>query len=410
MKVPFFSKKITRKNKLLLIFFIFLSISGVIIYFLFFAVTSKQAFINARLVNIYSPISGVVDFSTSIIQGAALTHGEKIGEIKANESNQRLSELISLNSELTQSKLNLISQQNALEEQIKKVREIQKNYHSESAKQRKIQVKYSRNRIKQYQADLERVRSSLIRAKNDLKRSSSLVPSGAISKSQHDSYKEQVISLNAEMNSINAKISQENNVLEANELGLHVEGNRTISNVEEQYRNIELQLIDLTSQHEILGASIKHMTEHIKNISDEILHQKSYLLSSPKEGLVVWSVPSQTNSIISQQDLLISLIDCEDTWVEAFVDESHIGKIEIGKEVELKISGINQKLIGKVHSIRSGLGRVEIGPDVAMPPPEIARRQLPVKVLTVRITIQQKDILSDKKQYCFVGRSVNVRF
>ena len=64
---------------------------------------------------------------------------------------------------------------------------------------------------------------------------------------------------------------------------------------------------------------------------------------------------------------------------------------------------------GRVETIRAGTGRFEVGKYVVEPPPEITRRQLPVKVATVRIKVDwQKPARFDK--FCLAGRSVNVRF
>ncbi|WP_152640405.1 hypothetical protein [Xanthomonas sp. MUS 060] len=62
---------------------------------------------------------------------------------------------------------------------------------------------------------------------------------------------------------------------------------------------------------------------------------------------------------------------------------------------------------GEVVSVRYGAGRVTVGQYLVDPPPEVLRRQLPVRVATVRIRVNWGRSDADAP-LCNVGRSVEV--
>ena len=63
---------------------------------------------------------------------------------------------------------------------------------------------------------------------------------------------------------------------------------------------------------------------------------------------------------------------------------------------------------GEVTAIRFGSGRVTVGQYRVDPPPEVMRRQLPVRVVTAKIKVQWKQWSAHDKTECNVGSSVEV--
>ncbi|PSB61987.1 HlyD family secretion protein, partial [Chroococcidiopsis cubana CCALA 043] len=124
----------------------------------------------------------------------------------------------------------------------------------------------------------------------------------------------------------------------------------------------------------------------------------------------IWSIDSQSQEIVEANKSIIQLLNCQNLWIEAFINETEANKLVVGQEAEINLdNSSNLRWKGRVETIRAGTGRVEVGQYVVEPPPEIAQRQLPVRVATVRIKVDwQKSLRSD--DFCLAGRSVNVRF
>lgn len=140
-----------------------------------------------------------------------------------------------------------------------------------------------------------------------------------------------------------------------------------------------------------------------------MLFQQNVLVLAPTTG-VIWSIDSQPQEIVEANKSIIQLLNCQNLWIEAFINETDANKLVVGQEAQININNSsNIQWKGRVETIRAGTGRVEVGQYVVEPPPEIARRQLSVRVATVRIKVNwQKTPRFD--DFCLAGRSVNVRF
>ena len=138
--------------------------------------------------------------------------------------------------------------------------------------------------------------------------------------------------------------------------------------------------------------------------------QQNVLVLAPTTG-AIWSIDSQPQEIVEANKSIIQLLNCQNLWIEAFINETDANKLVVGQaaQINLNDSNYNVQWKGRVETIRAGTGRIEVGQYVVEPPPEIARRQLPVRVATVRIKVDwQKTPRFD--DFCLAGRSVSVRF
>ena len=140
-----------------------------------------------------------------------------------------------------------------------------------------------------------------------------------------------------------------------------------------------------------------------------MLFQQNVLVLAPTAG-VIWSIDSQPQEIVEANKSIIQLLNCQNLWIEAFINEADANKLVVGQEAEINLdNSSNVQWKGRVETIRAGTGRVEVGQYVVQPPPEISRRQLPVRVAAVRIKVNWQKI-PRFDDFCLAGRSVNVRF
>jgi HlyD family secretion protein len=197
--------------------------------------------------------------------------------------------------------------------------------------------------------------------------------------------------------------------LEATKVGLQLDGTRTLSYPETRVLELNVELIDLKQQERNLSKQIQSIQSQLSITSKELQVQENVLVLAPTTG-VIWSVDSQPQEIVEANKSIIQLLNCQNLWIEAFINETDANKLVVGQEAQINLNNSsNVQWKGRIETIRAGTGRVEVGKYVVEPPPEIARRQLPVRVAAVRIKVDwQKTPRFDN--FCLAGRSVDVRF
>nr|WP_263009779.1 HlyD family secretion protein [Dickeya oryzae] len=148
-------------------------------------------------------------------------------------------------------------------------------------------------------------------------------------------------------------------------------------------------------------------TQSIQEVAALLQSRQQAALNSSIDG-VIWDVSEESGASVQNGTPIVRILDCHTRWVEAFFDEADADKLRPGMSVTVRLttsSAMTWK--GTIKTIRAGSGRVAVGERDVQPPPEIARRQLPVKVLTAHIDIDWKDV-PDPASFCLAGRSVTV--
>ncbi|GAB1540078.1 hypothetical protein NUACC21_27470 [Scytonema sp. NUACC21] len=168
-------------------------------------------------------------------------------------------------------------------------------------------------------------------------------------------------------------------------------------------------LSDLKQQERNLEKQIQSIQSQLSTTSKELLLQQNVRVLAPTTG-AIWSIDSQPQEIVEANKSIIQLLNCQNLWIEAFINETDASKLVVGQKAQINFNNSSDvQWIGRVETIRAGTGRIEVGQYVVEPPPEIARRQLPVRVATVRIKVDwHKTPRFD--DFCLAGRSVFVRF
>jgi multidrug resistance efflux pump len=211
----------------------------------------------------------------------------------------------------------------------------------------------------------------------------------------------------AEVEAIKSRLTQNQLTLKASAKGLQLDGPRTYSYP--QIRAIELQteITDLQKEIADLNREIEGNQADLARVSQELNTQHQVTVKVPQNG-VIWSIDAQPGEALSANDPILQLIDCQNVWVEAFINEKEAASLSVGQSVDVHLIGTDTVLPGKLQTLRAGTGRVTVGQNVVDPPPEIERRQLPVRVVTARIQVDWPEPPSPEN-FCRAGRSVEVR-
>lgn len=338
-----------------------------------------------------------------------LEKGTQIGTIKSTVENPRVS-VLKIEKQQLKTRLQDVQQQlSGVKQQIRNRTKLMNLFKQQTGTQRTLQLNYGHQQIKQYEGEIARARATERVAIADAQRFVSLANEGAetISKTENEIAKAQQAS--AVVKEAQSKIELAKLQLEATKAGLQLEGTRTLSYPETRVLELDVELTDLKQQERNLEKQIQSIQSQLSITSKELLFQENVRVLAPTTG-VIWSIDSQPQEIVEANKSIIQLLNCQNLWIEAFINETDANKLVVGQEAEINLNNSsNVQSKGRVETIRAGTGRFEVGQYVVEPPPEIARRQLPVRVAAVRIKVDwQKTPRFD--DFCLAGRSVNVRF
>ena len=166
-------------------------------------------------------------------------------------------------------------------------------------------------------------------------------------------------------------------------------------------------ITDLAARKTQLEMQLLAASSEIAVMQQELAKQSQAGLTSPVQG-AVWNIDANSGDAVTRQGAVLQLVNCEDRWVEAFFSEKDAARMAVGTRVKVRsyYEG-SDEWDGVVTTVRYGTGRVTVGQYVVDPPPEVMRRQLPVRVATARIQVDWGHD-DNGAPLCNVGRSVEV--
>ncbi len=402
----------TASGKIILsiLVFICLAVIGVRLRRNFSQVLSVQAFVNGEIIFVRASIPGELELKSEKIKlSNQLEKGTQIGTIKSTVENPRVS-VLKIDKQQLETRLQDVQQQiSGVKQQIGNRDELMRLFKQQTDIQKNLQRNYARQQIKQYEGQQIQSQAAEKLALTEAQRYNLLSKEGVVSLSKVESEIATAQQASGKVKETQSQIEQAKLVLEATKVGLQLEDTRTLSYPEMRVYQLEVELTDLKQQGKNLEKQLQSIRSQLVSTSKELQAQAFVPVLAPTKG-VIWSIDTQPQEKVEANKSIIQLLNCNNLWVEAFVNETDANKLVIGQAAEIILSGLsNTQWFGQVETIRAGTGRIEVGKYIVEPPPEIARRQLPVRVATVRIKVDwpKTPRFGD---FCLAGRSVNVRF
>jgi multidrug resistance efflux pump len=131
--------------------------------------------------------------------------------------------------------------------------------------------------------------------------------------------------------------------------------------------------------------------------------QKESVVCLPVDG-VVWSVAGKMGEQFEANKPVLEIINPARLWVDAFFPERFAEALRPGLKASISPVDGSSSWSGELQSVRAGVGRLAYDTTVAVPPPELAKRQV-----AVRVGGDWKQPYGASEFYG-VGRSVQVAF
>ncbi len=370
-------------------------------------VSSKEAFINGRISTILSPLPGQLVLTKQIAPGQIVLAQQLLGNVTTTQANDQVPGLVNQRTLLEIQLAEIDKQISGIDSRLQLYTEQQKQYLAESQTQKELGEKQSAATLAQLKEELKAITSQAGFSKQQLQSYEDLYRKHFISRIEYEQRKSDNRVLQASQQAKVAELQQRLLDVNAAKSGLQLSGPRTLDAPQQNQRDISLTIENMKQERGQLLARQGATVQSIQEIAALLASRQQAALSSTFDG-VVWDVSAENGASVQSGTPIVRILDCNTRWVEAFFDEADANSLRPGMMVTVHLtSSPKTKWKGTIKTIRAGSGRVEVGERNVQPPPEIARRQLPVKVLTAHIDIDWEDI-AESASFCLAGRSVTV--
>lgn len=387
---------------------LFLAIAAVclVYWFLLRAPRSIQAFVNTSVIVMRAPVAGKLTLTPAVQIGHPLERGERFGDIAADIENPRMSQLRIQAQELKARGANLEQQIAGVSVTLREKRRQLAQYANESRSQRRLQIEYGQALLNTAQQEYQRSTIAAGSAGKEATRARRMYANGFISAAALEKMEASEQEAAAAVGVQKAHMQQSELGLRAYTAGLQLDGPRTLSEPDSKMRELDTSIVELDQQARHLERTLLSTHGELARVEQELASLQTVALAAPKAG-VIWSITAQPGENVGSNNEILHMVSCENVWVEGFFDEADTAGVKVGDPVKVRLLHGGQSWTGRVETIRSGAGRVSVGQYVVDPPPEIARRQLPVRVSTVRVRVDWNGSLNPGT-FCHAGSSVQV--
>jgi multidrug resistance efflux pump len=192
---------------------------------------------------------------------------------------------------------------------------------------------------------------------------------------------------------------------QASQFGLTLSRNRSNYDPRIRLEELQLQIADRRQAIQILQQSIFDAQAELARAKADVQQRQAVVVKAPNSG-VVWRLDAQRGAFVEQGESLGQVLDCKRRWVDVFVDERAMRSLQPSTSATIELYGSKSKVLhGRVSLVRSGIGRLAAGEDVAIPiTPNLPRNA------QVRVDLDPATDQGNPNLFCYVGYTGRVTF
>ncbi len=189
---------------------------------------------------------------------------------------------------------------------------------------------------------------------------------------------------------------------------------REIQKQREKIKTLEAELFQLQKELNQTQVSSQNRSDIVQSIETLLNHPQVQEIKAPFSG-VIYQTTQEQGEQIEESVSLLSLLDCNDLWVEVIVSASQASLIASEEVVEVKLVGHSQAIAGQIDLIQpisgfqggkelSNLSQVQAL--VPVIPHQLANQSL----ARVTVKIPPPPEYTKSHQFCGVGQSARLTF
>ncbi|PWT99631.1 MAG: hypothetical protein C5B53_05125 [Candidatus Melainabacteria bacterium] len=379
------------------------TVAAVFLWENFSHIHSRQAFINGTLLEIRSPIEGIVHLE-NVSPGDEVSSGLLLGLIRNRKYYDLQSSCEQYSARIAEDEReldNILQATSQCESKLAKYREL-------STVQNALDIEYAKNEVLRFEQEYK----DSIEAARFLKEESALtkklsatglLPRRTACRDESECLRAEAIT-QAKLGQFQSAESR----LKAAQAGLSVGSNRELSTPANRIEDLERELIQLKLKQIDLRMALNQDRFSFKRALSLRTLDSTVTMKAPDRG-VVWSILAKSGELVTPGAAIANMLMPQKRWVEAFVQEKDLHRLHIGGKAKVKLAGTNKRFDATIESIRAGVGRVSAGQPVAVPPPDRARKEI-----ELRLSVDWPHVCVANEfganQFYGVGRSLEVEF
>ena len=313
-----------------------------------FAVTSTEAVINAKLINVRSPISGEVSFETGLQFGSLLRSGAGLVTITNSHPDRTALNNLKRTQETLQTTIEVLKAKKVILEKH------QNELGQQNDRFRKGRIATLERQISEIQAQMAAAEASHAEDIKALERARILFKRGAVSEAYLDkSIREERVASEL-INQLKEKRQATLVELDAAREGTFIaDGNNDTPQSAQRSLGIELELAELR-------ARLSGMENELSSASRDLVAERRRVeklsevqIQVPISGRL-WELLVSPNEYVNAGQILMRLLDCDSAIVTASVTEAVFQGLKIGQRATFRSGDSNQTINGQVIEL-SGL-------------------------------------------------------
>ena len=189
---------------------------------------------------------------------------------------------------------------------------------------------------------------------------------------------------------------------------------REIQKQKEKIKTLEAELFQLQKELNQIQVSSQNRSDIVQSIETLLNHPQAQEIKAPFSG-VIYQTNQEQGEQIEESTSLLSLLDCNDLWVEVIVSASQASLIAPEEVVEVKLVGHSQALAGQIDLIQpiSGFqGGKELSKlsQVQALVPLVPNQLVNESLARVTVKIPPPPEYAKSHQFCGVGQSARLNF
>lgn len=357
---------------------------------------SRDAVVDADFIELASPINGQLD-ALRVEAGDAVRPGQQLALVRDPRASEADVRRLRTALDTARADLDRLDRQLALE------RQLAVRFQQDASTYRRLETDRTGNELDQLQAARAREQEEVAFSQRDLQRQETLFRAGAIAETVVDRARTSLQQNRDQLQGIEARIRAQTNRLQAAESDLSLDRTRSSSDPLPRLQQSQLKLAQLEGEQAGSRRRVAGLEAQLRTAETLYRQQQQVWLEAPRQA-VVWRVQARSGDTLRAQQPVLRLVTCSSRWVNTYVSEADLKRLQIGSRARVDLIGESLDLRGRVDLIRSGVGRLSgrDGEPSALPI-NLARES------QVRVRIDS-DVPAPPRKLCFVGYSARVIF
>jgi len=354
---------------------------------------------SGRLVRLQAPIDGrIKDFYAR--SGVAVRSGQVL--VRLDPGSQHQQTLLQLQGEVQAKSAQLAAVRQSLALLDRQSTDLE----SQDQRLQTVNTAIASDQIDHYQASVRAAIASEAAAQTDYQRYRQLWEEGGVSQRQLDQLRATWQAAKAAVDQAKADLNSAQTSHSAIVGGVNLNQS---SSLQSQRLNLSQTIQSQTALMDTLSAELASSQQQLKQAESVYSDRQDLEVVAPFSG-VVYGTEYDAGEQVSRPNVLLTLLDCNDLWIEALVTADQSSRIDSQQPVRVQLAGDSETFIGQIDLIEA-ISRAELAKDqVQTLTPSVPAQfaDQPLSRVTVRIPPTSRQ--GHSNQFCGIGQSARLTF